>query len=118
MTPMIVCYDKCSTCRKARKWLDAHEIDYAVRAIDKDNPTAEELRAWVTMSGLDVQKFFNTSGKLYREMNLKDKLKTMSDDEKIELLSVDGMLVKRPVLVLEDKVLVGFKEDAYAKELI
>ena len=105
-----VCYPKCTTCQKAQKWLDAHQIAYALRDIKADNPTAEELAAWHRLSGLPLKKFFNTSGVLYKEMELKNKLPMMSEEEQLRLLSTNGMLVKRPLIVDKDKVLVGFKE--------
>ena len=101
-------YPRCSTCKKAKKWLDEHDIKYTLRDIVLDNPNKEELREWILKSKIDVNKFFNTSGVKYRELGLKDKLKEMSFDEKIELLSSDGMLVKRP-LIIGDKIIVGFK---------
>ena len=107
---LFVHYPKCSTCKKARAWLDAQGAAYDERHIVEDNPTAEELRAWHEASGLPLRRFFNTSGMLYREMGLKDKLPAMSEDEMLELLATNGMLVKRPILVLDDTVLVGFKE--------
>ena len=107
---LFVHYPKCSTCKKARAWLDAQGAAYDERHIVEDNPTAEELRAWHEASGLPLRRFFNTSGMLYREMGLKDKLPAMSEDEMFELLATNGMLVKRPILVLDDTVLVGFKE--------
>ena len=112
---LFICYEKCSTCKKAEKFLSDHGITYTKRAINTDNPTYEELKKWVKMSNLPINKFFNTSGKLYRELGIKDKLKDMSDDEILKLLSTDGMLVKRPLLISEDKVLVGFKEEEYQK---
>ena len=110
---LFVCYPKCTTCQKAKKWLDEHEISYEMRDIKEQNPTAGELREWHKKSGLELKKFFNTSGLLYKSMNLKEKLTDMTDDEKNELLASDGMLVKRPILVTEKKVLVGFKETQY-----
>ena len=107
---LFVCYPKCGTCRKARKYLDEHGIPYEERMIKEDPPTEKELRRWQSVSGLPVKKFFNTSGQLYREMNLKEKFNTMSDDEMIKTLSQDGMLVKRPLLITDDKMLIGFKE--------
>ena len=101
-------YPRCSTCKKAKKWLDEHDIKYTLRDIVLDNPNKEELREWILKSKIDVNKFFNTSGVKYRELGLKDKLKDMSFDEKIELLASDGMLVKRP-LIIGDKIIVGFK---------
>ncbi|MCI5740727.1 MAG: arsenate reductase family protein [Lachnospiraceae bacterium] len=107
---LFVCYPKCSTCKKAENWLKENEISYELRNIKESRPSKEELEAWHKKSGLELKKFFNTSGMLYREMQLKDKLPSMSDEEKLELLATDGMLVKRPILVTEDKVFVGFKE--------
>ncbi|NBH71265.1 arsenate reductase family protein [Clostridiaceae bacterium] len=103
-------YPKCSTCQKAKKWLDDHGIDYKERHIVEENPTAGELKEWIGRSGLEMKRFFNTSGMKYKELGLKDKLPEMTEDEKIALLASDGMLVKRPLVVMEDKVLVGFKE--------
>ena len=113
----VLIYRKCSTCMKALKWLDEHNINYEERAIKEENPTYEELKEWYAKSGLPLKKFFNTSGMIYKEMGLKDKLKDMSHEEKIDLLSTNGMLVKRPILIKDDVVLVGFKEDQY-RELI
>ena len=110
---LFICYPKCTTCQKAKKWLDDKGISYELRDIKENNPTADELREWYKNSGLPLKKFFNTSGLLYKSMALKDKLPNMSDDEQIKLLSSDGMLVKRPILVNGDKVLVGFKEKEY-----
>ena len=114
---LFVNYPKCTTCTKAKKFLDANNIAYTSRHISEEQPTKEELALWAEKSGEDIKKFFNTSGKLYKEMNLKDRLKDMSYEEKLELLSTDGMLVKRPILVLEDKVLVGFKEEKWIEAL-
>lgn len=105
-----ICYPKCTTCQKAKKWLDDNNIAYELRDIKLDNPTLEELTDWYEKSGLPLKKFFNTSGLLYKAMDLKNKLPTMSDEEMLSLLSTDGMLVKRPLLVGDDFVLVGFKE--------
>ena len=110
---LFICYPKCSTCRKAKTWLEDHNISYELRDIKEENPTAQELSDWQKKSGLPMKKFFNTSGMLYREMGLKDKLKTMTDREMLDLLATDGMLVKRPILVTDDTVLVGFKEAEY-----
>lgn len=107
---LFICYPKCTTCQKARKWLDANEINYTERHIKDNNPTIEELKTWHKRSGLPLKKFFNTSGLLYKEMKLKDKLPTMTEDEQYELLATDGMLVKRPLVIGDDFVLVGFKE--------
>ena len=103
-------YPKCSTCQKAKKWLDAHDVAYTDRHIVEDNPTAEELRAWHAASGLALKKFFNTSGLAYKSMELSKKLPSMSEDEQFALLASDGMLVKRPILVGDGFVLVGFRE--------
>ena len=103
-------YPKCSTCRKAKKWLDDHGIAYTDRHIKEENPTVEELKAWQAKSGQPLKKFFNTSGMLYRSMGLKDKLNNMSEEEQLKLLSTDGMLVKRPIVIKGNKVLIGFKE--------
>ena len=107
---LFIWYPKCSTCQKAKKWLDSQEIEYTERHIVEENPTYEELEEWHQKSGLSLKKFFNTSGMLYKEMKLKDKLPEMSEDEQLKLLATNGMLVKRPLLLDEDKVLVGFKE--------
>lgn len=107
---LFVEYPKCSTCKKAKKWLDEHAVSYTDRNIKEDNPSAEELKQWHERSGLPLKRFFNTSGMLYREMGLKDKLSAMSEEEQIALLTSDGMLVKRPILVTEDQVRVGFRE--------
>ncbi len=107
---LFIWYPKCSTCQKAKKWLDSHEIEYTERHIVEENPTYEELKEWHQKSGLPLKKFFNTSGMLYKEMKLKDKLPEMSEDEQLKLLATNGMLVKRPLVVMADKVLVGFKE--------
>ena len=105
-----ICYPKCTTCQKAKKWLDDNNIEYELRDIKENNPTFEELCEWHKMSGLPLKKFFNTSGLLYKSMGLKDKLPNMSEEEQLKLLSTDGMLVKRPFLINEDFVLVVFKE--------
>ena len=107
---LFVNYPKCGTCQKARKYLEEKGIAFEDRNIKEQNPKADELKKWIEKSGLSVKKFFNTSGMLYRQMGLKDKLPDMSEQEMIELLATDGMLVKRPILVTEDKVLVGFKQ--------
>ena len=110
-------YRKCSTCMKALKWLEAHNVEFEERAIKEENPTYEELKEWYTMSGLSLKKFFNTSGMLYKEMQLKDKLPNMSEEEQYALLATDGMLVKRPILVGDDFVLTGFKEKEWSEKL-
>ena len=102
-------YPKCSTCQKAKKWLDEHQISYEDRHIVENNPTFEELKDWYGRSGLPLKKFFNTSGMLYKEMKLKDKLPEMSEEEQLKLLATNGMLVKRPLIVDGDRVLTGFK---------
>ncbi len=115
---LFLCYTKCSTCRKAQKWLDEHDVDYDIRDIKTDNPDLAELELWHQASGLPLKKFFNTSGQLYRSLELSKKLPGMSDAEQYALLASDGMLVKRPILVTDDnKVLVGFKEDQWAETL-
>lgn len=110
MEKLFVWYPKCGTCRKAKKWLEENGVNVTERHIAEEQPTEEELRCWIEKSGQPIKKFFNTSGQLYRSMGLKDKLADLSDDEKISLLASDGMLVKRPILVSDDQVLVGFKE--------
>lgn len=107
---LFLCYPKCSTCQKARKWLEEHKIEYKERHIVEENPTYEELKAWYKQSELPLKKFFNTSGLVYKELQLKDKLPLMSEEEQLELLATNGMLVKRPLVISENKVLVGFKE--------
>lgn len=106
---LFVCYPKCTTCQKAAKWLEEQGIEVTVRDIKQDNPTEAELRAWHKLSGLPLKRFFNTSGLQYKALGLKDKLPAMSEDEQFALLATDGMLVKRPLLIGEDFVLVGFK---------
>lgn len=109
MECLFVEYPKCSTCQKAKKWLEEHNISFMDRHIKEQNPTKEELKAWHEKSGMDIKRFFNTSGMVYKELKLKDKLKDMSLEEKYELLATDGMLVKRPILVTEKGVSTGFK---------
>ena len=109
MEILFVEYPRCTTCKKAKKYLEEKNIEFIDRHIVENNPTKEELRNWIQISGLPINKFFNTSGVLYREMQLKDKVKTSSEDELLDILSSNGMLVKRPILVTKDKVLVGFK---------
>lgn len=115
MSKLFVSYPKCSTCKKAEKFLKDNNVEFVGRNIVEENPTEEELSLWIEKSGLEARKFFNTSGILYREMNLKDKVKTMSKEDMIKILSTNGMLVKRPILVTEDTVLIGFKEENYKK---
>ena len=110
-----ICYPKCTTCQKARKWLDDNKIEYEFRDIKLDNPTFDELTEWYKKSGLPIKKFFNTSGLLYKSLDLKSKLPTMTEDEMFKLLASDGMLVKRPLLIGEDFVLVGFNEIEWEK---
>lgn len=108
-------YPKCSTCQKAKKWLDGHNIEYTDRHIKEENPTAAELKAWAKAGGIEIKKLFNTSGMLYKSLNLKEKLLTMTDEEKFNLLATDGMLVKRPLIVDGDAVLTGFREAEWKK---
>lgn len=110
-------YPSCSTCQKAKKWLDDHGVAYTDRHIKENNPTYEELKAWYAASGLPLKKFFNTSGLLYKSMNLKEKLPAMSEEEQLRLLASDGMLVKRPLVVTENAVLTGFREAEWEKQL-
>ena len=110
-------YPKCSTCQKAKKWLDEHEITYTDRHIVEQNPSYGELKEWHEKSGLPLKKFFNTSGLLYKEMKLKDRLPEMSGDEQLKLLATNGMLVKRPLIVGDDVILTGFKEKEWAEKL-
>ena len=112
-----ICYPKCSTCQKARKWLDDNKIEYEFRDIKLDNPTLDELTEWYKKSGLPLKRFFNTSGLLYKSLDLKNKLLTMSEEEMLNLLATDGMLVKRPLLIGSGFVLVGFKEDEWCAKL-
>lgn len=115
---LFLCYQRCSTCKKAEKWLSENKMKFTPRPIKEENPSEAELSKWIEKSGLDIKKFFNTSGMLYKEMNLKDKLKTMSDKEKIKLLASDGLLVKRPILITDKgDVLVGFKEEEWTEKL-
>ena len=114
---LFIQYPPCSTCQKAKKWLDEKGIVYEPRHIKEEKPTAEELRQWHRISGLPLKKFFNTSGLLYKAMNLKDRLPAMTEEEQIELLASDGMLVKRPLLIAEGRVLVGFREKEWEELL-
>ena len=112
-------YPPCSTCKKAKAWLEAHSIPYTARHIKESNPTYEELKTWHSASGLPLKKFFNTSGLVYKSWELKDKLPTMTEDEQLRLLATDGMLVKRPLIVLEDgQVLTGFREKEWEEKLL
>ena len=113
-----ICYTRCSTCQKAKKWLEDNGIGFEERPIKEQNPTVEELRAWQTESGLPLKKFFNTSGLQYKALQLKDRLPAMSEEEQLDLLATDGMLVKRPLLVGDGFVLVGFKEADWAATLL
>ena len=114
---LFVCYPKCTTCQKAQKWLQEKGVAHTVRDIKTDNPTEEELRTWHQASGLPLKKFFNTSGLIYKDLGLKDKLPTMSEEEQLRLLATDGMLVKRPLVVAENFVITGFKEAEWAEKL-
>jgi len=115
---IFICYPKCSTCQKAKKWLDEHDIVYNERHIVEENPTYDELKEWHKKRGLPIKRFFNTSGLLYKEMKLKDKLSEMSEEEQLKLLATNGMLVKRPIVVGDDMVLVGFKEAEWTEKMI
>ena len=115
---LLLQYQKCSTCKKAVDWLKDHQISYEDRPIKEQNPTKEELKEWYQKSGMPLKRFFNTSGNLYKELQLKDKLPDMSEEEQLELLATDGMLVKRPLVVGEDFVLAGFKESEWEKKLL
>ncbi|MBE6111798.1 MAG: arsenate reductase family protein [Peptococcaceae bacterium] len=115
---LFIHYPKCSTCQKAKKWLEAQGVAFEARHIVEENPTAEELSKWIAASGQPVKKFFNTSGMKYKELALKDKLPSMTDEEQIALLATDGMLVKRPLVIGEGVVLTGFKEDKWAEVLL
>ena len=115
---LVLVYRKCSTCIKALKWLDANGVEDVERAIVEENPTYEELKEWYGKSGMPLKKFFNTSGVLYKEMQLKDKLPTMSEEEQLKLLATDGKLVKRPLVVGEDFVLTGFKEAEWNEKML
>lgn len=115
---IFICYPKCATCQKAKKWLDEHNIVYNERHIVEESPTYDELKEWHKKSGLPLKRFFNTSGLLYKEMKLKDKLSEMSEEEQLKLLATNGMLVKRPIVVGDDTVLVGFKEAEWTEKMI
>ena len=112
-----ICYTKCGTCRKAKKWLEENNIEFIERPIKEENPKKEELIDWIFKSGLPIKKFFNTSGNIYKNLNLKDKLPDMSDDDKLNLLASDGMLVKRPIITDGETILVGFKEHEWEEKI-
>lgn len=112
-----ICYPKCTTCQKAKKWLDDNKIEYSLRDIKSENPTYEELKEWTSKSALPIKRFFNTSGLLYKELDLKNKLPEMSEEEMLRLLATSGMLVKRPLLIGDDFVLVGFKEHEWQEKI-
>lgn len=118
MKMTVLCYKKCSTCQKALKWLDANKIEYEERPIKEEHPTEQELRQWYKKSGLPLKRFFNTSGNIYKEKGLKDKLPFMSEEEQLALLATDGMLVKRPLVVADDFVLTGFKEAEWKEKML
>ena len=115
---LLICYPKCTTCQKAKKWLESQGIAYTERNIAEENPTYAELKEWYKKSGLPLKSFFNTSGLLYKSMQLKDKLPEMSEEEQLKLLATDGMLVKRPLVVDGDNVLTGFKEAEWIKKML
>ena len=114
---LFICYPKCTTCQKAKKYLDDNKIEYELRDIKEDRPKRKELEKWYKASGLPLKKFFNTSGLQYKALNLKEKLPEMSEKEQLDLLATDGMLVKRPILVTDGKILVGFREQEYSEVL-
>ena len=117
MSVLFVEYPRCTTCRRAKKFLEENNVEFIDRHMVEENPNKEELKTWLDKSGLKINKFFNTSGVLYREMQLKDKVKTLSEDELLDILATNGMLVKRPILVKGDTVLVGFKEEEWVENL-
>lgn len=116
MSILFVEYPKCTTCKKAKKWLTDHNVDFTDRHIVEENPSVEELKEWHQRSGLPLKRFFNTSGQIYRQNNIKDRLPSMTEEEQYELLATNGMLVKRPLIIAEDYVLVGFKEKEYEEK--
>lgn len=118
MKNLFIEYPKCSTCQKAEKWLKENKIEYEKRNIVEENPNKEELKKWLEQSGKEIKKFFNTSGLKYKELNLKEKLSEMNDEEKIDLLSSDGMLVKRPLLITQKEILIGFREQEWSEKLL
>ena len=115
---LFICYPKCTTCQKARKWLDEHNICYELRDIKLNNPSYDEIKLWYLASGLELKRFFNTSGLQYKALNLKERLAIMTEDEKLRLLATDGMLIKRPLLIGENLVLVGFKQTEWEEKLL
>ena len=115
---LFLCYPRCTTCQKAKKWLDENKVNYTERHIVENNPSYDELKEWFNKSGIPLKKFFNTSGLLYKEMQLKDKLPGMSEEEQLELLATNGILVKRPLVVRDEFVLVGFKEAEWAEKML
>lgn len=117
MSVLFIEYPRCTTCRKAKKYLEENNIDFVDRHIVEENPSKDELKEWLNKSGLPIKKFFNTSGVLYREMQLKDKVKELSEDELLDILASNGMLVKRPIAIKEDTVLVGFKEEDWNEKI-
>ena len=117
MKVLFIEYPKCTTCKRAKKWLAENGIDFEDRDIKENNPSKEELKGWLDKSGLEIKKFFNTSGVLYREQGMKDKVKTLSEDELLDILASDGMMVKRPIVVTESSILVGFKEAEWEEKL-
>lgn len=114
---LYICYPRCTTCKKAQKWLDDRGVDYTLRDIKEDNPSYEELKEWYEKSGLPLKKFFNTSGKLYKDMELRNKLPDMTEEDQLRLLATDGMLVKRPIGVSGDRILVGFKQEEWEETI-
>ena len=114
---LFICYPKCSTCQNAKKWLDENNIEYTYRHIVDENPSYEEISLWIDKSGLDIKKFFNTSGLIYKQEKLKDKVDKMSKEEKIKILSTNGMLLKRPLVIDKDTILVGFKKEQWIEKL-
>jgi arsenate reductase len=114
---LFICYPKCTTCQKAKRWLDECKINYTFRDIKEDNPTYDELKEWLGRSGLPIKRFINTSGMLYKSLNMKEKIRSISEDECLKLLATDGMLVKRPLVISNDFVLVGFKKDEWERYL-
>lgn len=117
MKPLFIHYPKCSTCRKAAKWLEVHGVEVAARHIVEESPKKEELSEWINKSGLPISRFFNTSGMIYKDQNLKEKVKSASDNELLDLLASNGMVVKRPIVVADDFVLVGFNEEEWTEKL-